>query len=188
MPILGIVASGKTASTISTASYESIATVTVGSGGQSNIEFTSIPSTFKHLQIRGILKSTVSAADTDYGFFTFNSDTGSNYAYHRFQGNGSTDGSNGNSPNNEGVLGYIVPSTGRTNIFGTFIMDILDYASTSKIKTAKSLSGLDNNGSGIVEFTSASWRNTSAINSIKFISQTGNLAQYSSLALYGIKG
>jgi len=168
-------------------SYESIATVTLSSS-QSNIEFTSIPATFKHLQIRGILKSTVSPADTDYGYFTFNSDTGSNYSYHRFQGNGTTTGSSGTSSGNYGVLGYIVPSTGRTNIFGTFIMDILDYVSTSKIKTAKILSGLDNNGSGIIEFNSASWRDTSAINSIRFISATGNLAQYSSLALYGIKG
>jgi len=32
--------------------FESIATVTVGAGGSSEINFTSIPSTYQHLQIR----------------------------------------------------------------------------------------------------------------------------------------
>ena len=39
-------------------SYESIATVTVGAGGSSSISFTSIPSTYKHLQIRAITRDT----------------------------------------------------------------------------------------------------------------------------------
>jgi hypothetical protein len=34
--------------------YQSIETVTVGSGGQATITFASIPATFKHLQIRAI--------------------------------------------------------------------------------------------------------------------------------------
>ena len=35
--------------------FESIATVTVGGGGAASIEFTSIPGTYQHLQIRGII-------------------------------------------------------------------------------------------------------------------------------------
>ena len=39
-------------------SYDSIATVTVGSGGSSSIVFSSIPQTYKHLQIRGFVQTT----------------------------------------------------------------------------------------------------------------------------------
>ena len=38
-------------------SFDSIATVSVGSGGSNTISFTSIPGTYKHLQIRGIVRS-----------------------------------------------------------------------------------------------------------------------------------
>ena len=55
----------------STNSYESIQTVTVGSGGQSTISFTSIPSTYKHLQIRMLARAT--GAST-VGLIRFNSD------------------------------------------------------------------------------------------------------------------
>jgi hypothetical protein len=34
--------------------FESIATVTVGGGGAATVEFTSIPGTYQHLQIRAI--------------------------------------------------------------------------------------------------------------------------------------
>ena len=45
---------GKQYSTPVLNSYESIATVTVGAGGTSTITFSSIPTGYTHLQIRGI--------------------------------------------------------------------------------------------------------------------------------------
>ena len=72
-----------------TGSFESIATTTVGSGGTSSIDFTSIPSTYQHLQLRII--SRVSNADTgDNIFLQFNGDTSSNYSWHYMEGDGST--------------------------------------------------------------------------------------------------
>ena len=55
MPILGTVASQFSSKPFG--SYESIQTVTVGLGGAANVEFTSIPATYTHLQIRGISKT-----------------------------------------------------------------------------------------------------------------------------------
>ena len=49
--IAGFLGTGVAAST---SSYESIATTTVGAGGSSSISFTSIPSTYTHLQVRGL--------------------------------------------------------------------------------------------------------------------------------------
>ena len=73
-PILGIMASAAMGSKQS--SFESIATVTLSSGS-TTIDITSIPSTYKHLQLR-ILAKTASTY-FDYMYARFNSDAGSNY-------------------------------------------------------------------------------------------------------------
>ena len=74
----------------STNSYESIASVTVGSGGAANVEFTSISGSYTHLQIRGIARSLEANTGVDVPYVTFNSDSGSNYSWHQVNGNGST--------------------------------------------------------------------------------------------------
>ena len=80
-------------------------------------------------------------------------------------------------------------ATSSANIFGAIVIDILDYANTSKYKTARLLGGADQNGSGEVWSHSGNWRNTTAISSIKLLEAvTGNFVQYSHFALYGIKG
>jgi hypothetical protein len=68
------------------------------------------------------------------------------------------------------------------------ILDILDYADTNKFKTTRSLTGFDRNGAGSVSFNSGNWRSGSAITSIRLFAGNNAFAQYSSLALYGIKG
>jgi hypothetical protein len=73
--------------------------------------------------------------------------------------------------------------------FGGFIVDILDYTSTNKNKTIRCLCGFDANGSGNLGLVSGLWRNSgSAITSLELFPQSGVIAQYSSFALYGIKG
>jgi hypothetical protein len=70
------------------------------------------------------------------------------------------------------------------------VVDVLDYASNTKFKTVKGLGGYDgNNTNGIVTFRSFAWMNTNPINSITFdFTSSANLAEYTQLALYGIKG
>jgi hypothetical protein len=157
--------------------FESIATVTVGTATPT-VEFTSIPATYTHLQIRGISRN-VQATN----FMQFNNDTASNYSSHYVLGDGAT--------TIAGVLNstkmYAFFSTATANIFGVAVIDILDYANTNKYKTIRSLSGGDENGSGYAELLSGNWRNTAAITSIKLSTGSGNLEQYSSFALYGVK-
>ena len=168
-------------------SYESISTVTVGSGGSSSIDFTSIPSSYTHLQIRGIARCTASTSDIDL-YMRFNSDSGSNYNWHFVYGDGgSAATSNGVPANYIDALRTTGASSG-TSRFGAGVIDILDYANTNKYKTARILTGQDQNGSGLVIFISGAWRNTAAITSLSFYYPTGSIAQYSQLALYGIKG
>jgi hypothetical protein len=183
-PILGIIASQNYPRI--TGSYDSIATVTVGAGGQSSISFSSIPSTYKHLQIRAIQFCGTTSYNT---LIRYNSDSGNNYASHYLEGTGSTVGAGvayGNPPVSYGAIGE---ARGGTTYPDAFVCDILDYTNTNKYKTARSISGYDANGSGLIALRSSLWMSTSAVTSITITNDAAvNFTQYSSFALYGIKG
>ena len=188
-PILGIWASADQGQYISYGSYDSIATQTVGSGGTTSITFSSIPSTYKHLQMRFTARS----KDNDVNAFiymTFNGDTANNYSFHFIRGDGSSASAAGYA--NQGVIydtGQVPALAATANLFGVGVVDFLDYADTNKYKTTRSLNGYDANGSGSVFLESGNWRNTSAISSLTLTTQASQgFAQYSSFALYGIKG
>ena len=188
-PILGIWASANQSQYILPNSYESIATTTVGSGGSSTITFSSIPSTYKHLQIRILARSNKAADVTDYLKLRYNSDSGANYSVHLLYGNGSSVTALGFASQNENWIQRVSGAGATASVFGTAVVDILDYANTSKYKTMRNLGGIDNNGSGLVYLASGSWQNTAAISSISITAGDGtSLDQYSSFALYGIKG
>ena len=181
MPILGILASGISGNLLSP-SYDSIATVTV-STAVSSISFTSIPATYKHLQIRGIYKA--SATNGGSPLLWFNNDTTSGYASHQLSGDGATATAGSNQPNPSGMLaGAATQSTAQ---FTAFVIDILDYANTSKNKTSRLLVGYDANGSGVSQFGSGVYFSTTAVSRIDMSPQSANFAQYSSFALYGVK-
>ena len=173
---------------ISTNSYESIQTVTVGGGGSSAVDFTSIPSTYKHLQIRAISRDNrVSTANSV--LIRMNSDSGANYAYHSVNGDGSSASATGLASQTE-TYGYVNTSASSTSsVFAAAVIDVLDYADTNKNKTIRTLGGNDQNGSGFVRLASGLWRSTAAITTIRlYPDNSASFAQYSSFALYGIKG
>jgi hypothetical protein len=184
MPILGIIASAITGNLV-TSSYESIETVTVGSGGAANAEFTSIPATYTHLQVRMLVRQT----STSNGYTArLNSDTGSNYTRHLLIGTGSSVVAAGNANQTKISLSDSAISTSASNVFGVSVCDILDYSNTNKYSTVRTLGGFDNNGNGAVTSNSGLWMNTAAITSITITPDAGNFAEYSQFALYGIKG
>ncbi len=193
MGILGIYAS-QISGHLSNPQFESIATVTVGAGGQSTaIAFTSIPSTYKHLQFRYILRSTSgSGAFNTTCIFNSNS-TSANYAGHRLQGNGTAAASGAQTGNGWAWFGaYTNGTEAGANIFSVGVVDILDYANTNKAKTIRSIGGYDANGSGYAMMTSSMWTQTDAINRVDIRFETSPstypFAQYSQIALYGVKG
>lgn len=197
MPILGIVASSISGN-LSTNSYESIATATVGAGGAATVSFTSIPSTYKHLQIRAIDKWTFNSGQADYSNLAvlFNSDTGANYSSHIVRQIGSSNtSSSGTSSQTLGYIQTLVPNvhSSLANVFGGYVIDILDYTNTSKFKTVRTLGGYNGFGTtgatgGSVGLGSTLWQSTAAINRIDLKLDSDSHAQYSSFALYGIKG
>ena len=184
--ISGLLAGGVAASTNS---YESIQTVTVGAGGQSSITFSSIPSTYKHLQIRAIVRSTASYSESLLKM-NFNSDTATNYAFHYLRGDGTSASAAGFSAQTHIRIDSTPEASRGTSVYAALVIDILDYADTNKAKTTRALTGYDSNGAGIVALQSGLWTSTAAINAISFDGtyDGGVNGQYSSFALYGIKG
>jgi hypothetical protein len=169
--------------------FESIATVTVGSGGAANIEFTSIPGTYQHLQVRFIgqcADTASSGTGQNRVSVTLNADTtNANYAIHQLFGNGSTAGAYAETSSR---LGFgVVPRNSITSFAGN-VVDLLDYANTSKNTTIRAFGGYDANGSGIINLLSVLWMNTNAVTSIKLEPESAtNFKQYSTAALYGVK-
>jgi len=185
--ILGSLSSGVAAST---SSYESIASAT-GTGSSGTITFSSIPATYSHLQIRCIARTDTGFA-TDFIQFRFNSDTGSNYTYHGIEGDGSSTYNFAGTSQTVAFDTTITGSGASSNTMGTAIIDILDYANTSKYKTVRTIGGQDQNSSsnlGIIRLMSNLWLSTSAINRIDLTSyRSANWTTSTTFALYGIKG
>ena len=182
-----------TSEPISVLAYESIANSVVTSSNTQSITFTSIPQTYKHLQIRGIGKwSKTSAADVSNLIIRFNSDSSSNYARHSVGGVGTSSISGGANINaSEGYIGYSPDSVSAfTNIFSGQIIDILDYSNTNKNKTIRTFGGFDSNSAsfGYIHFMGTLWRSTNAINSITLYMDNLDFSIQSQYALYGIKG
>ena len=170
------------------ADFESIATVTVGSGGASSIEFTSIPGTYQHLQVRGVARRDDAFA-TGSVYVQVNSDTGSNYAYHVLNGDGSSASASAGSSAAFMFLGQSTANGAASSIFAAYVADLLDYASTSKTKVLRAMGAHDSNGSGNFRLLSGLWNSTSAVTSLKLYPSTAgvNFVQHTTFALYGIK-
>jgi hypothetical protein len=171
--------------------FESIATVTVGAGGASTVTFSSIPSTYTHLQIRGIARTDAGGGTTQNLNMTINNDTSAAYSFHQLLGSGSAASSYGENVNRSNCVQilHIPTSTAGANIFGTGIIDILDYTNTNKNRTVRSLRGQEqNNSDSGIALQSYLYTGTTAVNRLDFFASVGNLVQYSQIALYGIKG
>jgi len=173
-------------------SYESIATTTVGAGGTSSVTFSSIPSTYTNLELRIRCQTNRGTYGTDSYYLQFNSVTGSSYDYGMLRGNGS---STATYHGNAATTSIEVGSASGTTIGGTFgvgVIHISDYANTNKFKTVRALTGVDINGTiagsgGFAYLTSGLFASTNAISSIQ-LTFDNTVQQYSSFALYGIKG
>ena len=171
---------------VSLTDYESIQTYTLSSS-QATISFTSIPSTYSHLQLR-IMGRTTRTSDTQNAFiYTFNGSS-SGYGYtHRMSGNGASTSSDAPNGSTYSFGSAMATDGSASNVMGVAVMDIVDYTSTDKYKTTRILGGNDQNGSGQIFLTSGLWQNTAAINRIDLSVDSFNWAAKTTIALYGIK-
>jgi hypothetical protein len=168
--------------------FESIQTITVGSGGVGSITFSSIPQTYQHLQIRAIIRNTHNGADGDYNVVNFNGDIAANYAGHFFFGEGSSATSLSVLSSTWGFTQRAAGTGVLANVFGGEIIDILDYTSNVKYKTLRNIGGFDANSTGRIYLTSNVWMSTSPLTSITITGGgVASMQEYTSFALYGVK-
>lgn len=167
--------------------YESIATVTPTLG--TSVTFSSIPSTYKSLQIRVIGRSTAAGLNDDINI-QFNGDTAANYSRHFIQAaSGAVSAGGAASQTLIRFANFLTGTTALASTYGVSIFDIVDYASTSKNKTVRAIGGYDKNDTaGILSLGSGAWLSTAAITSITLSFSSAIGATNNSFALYGIKG
>lgn len=166
---------------IAPASYDSIATVNPN-GSSGTVTFSSIPSTYTHLEVRASFLASSSNEDL---LVRFNGDTASNYSFHELRGNGSIATAGGAAST---AFMYAAANAGDTTYPQNFILFVTEYKNTNINKTIRVLSGQDRGASGGISLFSGNWRNTAAINSITLYMPSGNINTNSKFALYGIKG
>jgi len=166
--------------------YELIQTQVLTSS-QSAVNFSSIPQTYKHLQLRTSVKS-----DRGGGFdilvMRINGAT-TGYSQHALYGDSGSSAvvSSATASAANIQVGWVYGSA-TTSAFGPSVIDILDYASTTKNKTVKSLNGMTT-GTPRVFLYSGAYFSTTTVSSLSFVSNyAANWIAGSRFSLYGIKG
>ena len=165
--------------------YDLIASVTVGSGGASSIDFTSIPSTYTDLELKLSFRFSTNDVDTTMKFN--NSGVAEYYwAYLRFNPAVGIAGGNSSAQTSDSYAMFSEASSYTASTFGSASMYIPNY-SVSSNKTYIINSATENISSDAWgQLHNGAWRNTAAINQITFTNAAGNIAQYSTAYLYGI--
>jgi hypothetical protein len=166
--------------------YESIQSFRISNSTTTSFDFTSIPATYKHLQIR-LFGQGLTADDA---IMKINNDSSSSYSWHELRGNRSAAGTSGTA-NITGFsyIGRIPAASSGASYFGSLICNIPDYASTVRSKMFYSeIAGVDYSGGGVIGTHSGYYPSTSAITRLTITLQSGYWSPYSECGLYGLKG
>lgn len=167
--------------------FELISTTVLGSSG--SVSFTSIPQIYKHLQIRAVARTTASQVPDQLFIRANNDTTADRHGWHYLNGNGSSVTSGAGVTNETGVrMQMITGANATTNSFGAVIVDILDYASTSKNKTFRGLGGYTSATGSEIGLSSGFYESTSAITQLDVFGLFLAMAANTRISLYGIRG
>jgi hypothetical protein len=185
MPIpLGIFATAGAGGDAAVLAYELISTQILASHN-ANVTFSSIPTDYKHLQLRLSLRTTSGTSVRTLGM-RFNGST-TMYRSHRLR----TDGGGVYAENSEDSY---IRFQGAGSTFGGMwsghIVDILDWQNANKTKTVSILGGIaQGNGHSAAGLYSGMWNSTSTVTSITFTEPNFDAYHTNSrFSLYGIKG
>lgn len=171
----------------SASSFDHLETVVLGSSATS-VTFSNLGSysAYKHLQLRCLSVNT--NTNQDHLKLTFNGDNSASYADHNMSGSG-TAVSSGNSPSQAFIRILFANAYSGSPGYAAAIIDILDFASTSKNTTTRSLTGYDwPTQRTRITLLSGLWNNTSAVTSMTIAAFSDSLTANSRFSLYGLKG
>jgi hypothetical protein len=167
--------------------YFKIASVTVGSGGAANIEFTSIPATFTDLSIKFSLRAAYSGGTGSGVKFRFNN-SATGYSYRQLYGFAGSGGSFGAASTTE-LLFNQDSASNTANTFASCEVYVPNYLSSNNKSVSIDSVVEQNASSGYqLDLIAGLWANSAAITSIKIEDfNATNFLQYSTATLYGIK-
>jgi hypothetical protein len=168
--------------------YTLISSVTVGSGGAANIEFTSIPATYTDLVVK--LSGRQSGNSGTY-IITFNDNTESVYSWRTLYGTGSGSGSQNSASVQEIDPGSNAGNVNWTDTTASTFSNSEIYIPNYTSSNAKSVSldhVTENNATqSYCLLQAALWNKTNAITKIKFDPNgTETFVQHTTAYLYGI--
>ena len=159
----------------------------LASDSSGSVALTNIPATYQDLML--VIYGRDTSANTSItGGIYLNTISTSNWSSTQMRGDGSsaTSGRTTTSSPTYGG-GFVVPAASATaNIFGSVVIHILNYASTTVNKTVLARSAADLNGSGLVELRASLWASTAAVNRID-IASSANWRAGTYFGLYGVK-
>lgn len=166
-----------------------IAHTEVGSGGATEINFSSIPSSYDDLWLLISARFTTASTYITALRVEINGSTAVEYSSTRITGNGSSAAS-ARFSSRTNLLGSIEPaSTATANTFGNTSFYLPNYKNTTNFKQAISDFAAENNDSTnyYVGGYANLWSNTSAVSSLRlFEISGGSFVQYSTATLYGV--
>ena len=153
-----------------------------------SVTFSSIPSSYETLQVRGSHRS-VHASGGQQFFVEFNGSTSGYSSVNGYGGNTSWNSSHTTNQSKIYLYDGIHGTHPDAHEYGTFLMDIIDYANTSKNATVQMLvSGCLLYGTDSrVQMYAGLWDNTATVNAIKMWPNSGVLTRGSHYTLYGLK-
>jgi hypothetical protein len=165
--------------------FDLLETTTLTSSAAS-ISFTGLGSYatagYKHLQIRMIARN-----DNRTGLrLKFNSDSGTNYAYHNLAGNGSVVSSGSATSEAFIDLATYPTSTQTVGNYGAVVCDVYDFASTVKNTTTRTLSGVADTSFNHIRLMSGLWNSLAAVTEIS-LGHNGTLLAGTRISIYGVK-
>jgi hypothetical protein len=172
------------------ATFTKIATVTVGSGGASSIDFSSIPATYSDLCLKFSLRTNNTGSTYDEMKLTFNNSGGTAYSERVLYGTGAAAGSASRSSQAYNQYGIVDADGATASTFGNGEIYVPNYAgNTNKSYSLDSVQET-NATTAYIYLDAGLWANTSAITQITLTPVNGTspkYMQYSTAYLYGIK-
>ena len=163
--------------------FVKIASVTVGSGGASSIDFTSIPSTYTDLCLKLSLRDN-RASTADFILLSFNGST-TTFTNRYLEGDGFNTPASGSTARAAGLANA---ATSTASTFSNTEIYIPNYASGNYKSYSADAVAENNATTAWADFHAGLWSNTAAINQVTISPNSGTLFnQYSTATLYGIK-
>ena len=167
---------------------EAIATTYLEADAAS-VTFSSIPTTYEHLQVRGSHRAAGSSGGQAF-YIELNATAGTGYSSHTMVG--ANTNALGQSTTGEAYIKIYDGIHGvfaETAEYATIILDVLDYRNANKNTTVQLFmqDALTYGTDSRMTFGSGSWDSTDAITQIKFTPSNGNIVRGSEYTLYGIQ-